>query len=277
MANLRIAPLNFHDEATVTSDNELASLPGSYTQSIHRGLVYRSANATTPFVALRGTFAADRRVNCFALFRHNLYGAQVTLQLYSDASWTTSVYSSGALAAATLVAGAYDWGYDPAAGGSSKFDPLIGEAPFELWFAEQTIRSYKLTVSGTLGAAYAEIGRAFLGRYLEFTSNPRQGLGLGWETNSSQVRTLGGSVPTNDREMWRTLNFELGSLREAQRPTLLDFQRKCGLTRDLLVSVHPADGTRKARDYLLDAKFANLDAITRSNVWSGARIALKEC
>jgi hypothetical protein len=275
MANLRIAPINFHDDSTVTSANENTALPATNTQTVTRGLVYRSTNATTPFDAIKGTFAVARRVNCFALFRHNLYGANVQLRLYSDAAWTTQVYDSTALASATLIVGAYDWGYTPG-GTNTQFDPLISEVAFSHFFTEQTIRSYKVTVSGTLGAAYAEIGRAFLGRYLEMTYNPAPGLGLGWDTNDSQVRTLGGSLPSSARARWRTLNADLSWVAEAQRPTLLDMMAQCGLNRDLLVSVHPGAANRQERDYMMNAKFTDTSAITRNNAFATKKLTLKE-
>lgn len=275
MPNLRIAPRNFHDEATLTSADELTSLPATNTQQVRRGLVYRSSSATTPMVAIKGTLASARRVNCFAALRHNLYAASLQLQLYSDAAWTTQVYDSTALAAADLIAGAYDWGYTPA-GTNSQFDPLVTEAPFRLFFAEQTVQSYQLTVSGTLGAAYAEIGRIFLGRYLELAINPSYGLGLGWQTSSQQVATRGGSLPTNDGARWRTLTFDLNAIGEAQRPTLLDIMAQCGLTRDMLVSVYPEDGTRRERDYTMNAKFTSLAPIARQPAFHTLKVAMRE-
>lgn len=276
MANLRIAPLNFHAQSTLTTTHELTALPFTNSQNIARALVYRSTDAL-PYAPLgSGNWAGDtRKINCFALFRHNLRNATVRLRLYSDLAMTAPVYDSGTVAVGTTIAATYDWGYTVNGPGT---DPLLPETPFMLWFTQVTgVKAYKIDVgAGTWAGSYVEVGSIFLGNALEFTYNPSSGLGLGWETNSSQVRTRGGSLRSNNMTRWKSLTFDLGWLAEAQRSTFLEVMAISGLVYDVLVSVHPEDGTRLERDYGMHAKFTSLEAITRNNTFATTKVQLRE-
>lgn len=278
MANLRIAPVNFHDDSSLSSSSELGDLFVTNTQSVARGLIWRGDAASIP-VTHSGSFTADRVANCFSLFRHNLIGRKVRLELFSSASYTGSVYDSGAtnVLGPTLTSG-YDWGYQPDVT-NSQYDPLHSEGPYTDYFSSVTFRSYKITfTNNTSAAATLEVCRAFLGQYVEFELNPEPGtsLALGWDTNSTQARTWGGSLRTNNKSRWRSLTFNMGMVFESQRPILLDMMAVCGLTRDVFVSLHPGDGTRLERDHSMNAKFANMDAITREYSFSTKKISFLE-
>ena len=103
-AALRIIPRNFHAEATLST--QFAPVDGYSivnTQNTQRSRVWRSTDGTDQYI--NGTFddGLERTVAHFSFFRHRCHGGKVRLRLYSDVSWTTMVYDSGALDTINVV------------------------------------------------------------------------------------------------------------------------------------------------------------------------------
>lgn len=279
MANLRIAPINFHDEASVFSSSEMGDLVVTNTQSVSRGLIWRGNAASVP-VTITGQFdGTQRRMNCFALLRHNLIGRRVRIEMLTGPFLTTSVYDSGTISVpGPLLTSGFDWGYTPDVT-NSEYDPIQSEALFVHYFDSISADGYRITITNNTGTLPTlDVCRIFLGQYIEFELNPEPGtsLALGWDTNSTQVRTWGGSLRTNAKSRWRSLSFNMGMVFESQRPILLDMMAICGLTKDVFVSLHPGDATRLERDYSMNAKFASMDAITREYSFSTKKISFLE-
>jgi hypothetical protein len=242
MSNLRIAYVNRADTATLTANPVVEStMPVTYLQNDSRGYVMRSTSTTAQ--EIKGEWGGTGyTLGCCSLYRHNLITNDTwRLQLYSDTTWTTSVYDSGTIDAFS--------------------DNTFDDWDFEfsvMWFtAVSGVKSFKLTItSSTNPDGYVEASRLFLGAYTEAEYNPKYGMSLGYESSANVVRSDGGSLYGGAKSRWRTLSFDIEITSESQRATWAEIGRFCGIDKTVLVSVYPGNATAALeRDYTLLGKF----------------------
>lgn len=271
MANFRIIPYNHHDDATLSSSIvPSADFAVTNTQNHIRGQVFKSAGTTAQSIS--GTLAAARSATFFGIFHHELWGSDIEIELFSDAAWTTSVYSSGPLPAENVTpSDPYDWGL-----GTN--DPLYRTFPYYLWFPEETFQSYRIYFSGTPTIGYFQASRIWLGKHFETFINPAWGASIGYGTDTQRSRSRGGSLRTNLGASWKTMSFDFEWIPEADRAAWMDVMQYCGTSRDIVAALFPDDGTRLERDNIINAKFTSIDPIARSNyAYLSKKVQLEEC
>jgi hypothetical protein len=268
MPNSRIVPKNDWDDAELTASAAAESgFDVENTQNTIRDKTWRTTSNATQ--SITGVWASNRTVSHFSLHRHLCHEGNVRLQLYSDAAASVQVYDSGTVSATPYtVSGLYTWSQ-----GSS--DPLKELAPYWLWFAETSARSFKVTFSGTTGDFY-QVSRAWIGRYWEPARSPTFGMTLGHKDNTDAVRTQGGSLRTNAGEIWRYLSMDFNGINEVELETWNDIRVYAGTSKDVMVSVFPGNGTRKEALHTLAGRFSNLNDIGRPSQVISMRVQLEE-
>jgi hypothetical protein len=269
MANLRLVTSNVVDAATLSSSDFQASLPVTNLQLEGRARVARTVNASGT-KTINGNFAGATVCSALVLYGHNLSGtATWRLRLYGSINQGGAVvYDSTTLQPQNVIGwGSFQWGVEP--WGSSTFRDW--EQPFwTLFFNGVLALSFRLELVDTPNpAGYLQAGRLLIGNYLSPAYNPEYGLGLTWDTNSQQRRTLGGSVRTDRRASFRRLSFDLAELNNTERATWVDLGRSAGLHRELFVTVFPGAGGELERDHALLAKFSQVPTtnIPSPNNW----------
>jgi hypothetical protein len=273
-ANLRLIPYNDHDDATLTSNVALPTgFEAENTQNTRRGEFLRTSDTTT--LVVTGVLPESRAANCFFLFRHKLHGASVRLQLFTDAgaSAAASGGDSGPNAALCYTpTDTYTW--SP----SGAVDLFGSDAAYWFYYGTTvTYRSYKLTVSGSPSAvSYFEIGRIFIGKYLELAKGVAYGFQLGRKDLSRSNRTDGGSRRAHLAESYRYMTGDLVRLVAAERATWMQILQQAGTGRDMVISVLPGDGNSLERDYTMNGCFSNLDAIGHDVSRFTGRIQIEE-
>lgn len=276
MANLRISPVNHLDSSdTLTATNYVTGMEITNVQLTPRSKFWRSSS--TAGMTLQGKWTgATRRLSSFGMFRHNCHSGTVQLLLYTNTDWTSPAYDSTALNIQPSVsAGSYDWGHDP--GGSTATDPYKLNTEFSHYFTPTTAGSWRVVLGGTPPSSYWQIGRLFLGTYLEATTNPDYGASLGWVNDGERSRSRGGSLRTSGTgSTYRALSFDLNYIEEAQRSVWLDIMRTCGIERDVMVSMFPSVGERLERDYLINGKFAAQDPLFHALPLHRKRVVIEE-
>lgn len=280
MANVRIIPRNFHDEATLAT--QLAPVTGNSidnTKDRQRTRVWRSTAGTDQYIS--GTFAdgLSRTVSFLGIFRHRCHGGQIRLRLYSDAAWTTQVYDSGLVNAINVVpTDGLDWGVNPY--GSGSIDPLLTNAPFWLWFTPTACLSYRVYFSSnvsTYGAAYWQVCRFFLGRYFSLGYNPSYDAALGREDQTDSNYSRGGSLISNVGPSRKVMTMDIARIPESERAAWLDILEYCGTGRDLVISWFPEEATRRERDHLINGVMSALDPLERWHLlYLRKRLQIKE-
>lgn len=252
MSNLRITPINVWDQlGLLTSTPSFpAASPLSFSQLTARDSVSRASSNGDQVI--EGHWNGNgRRLNSFFMFRHNCHGGKLRLQLYSAMDRTGQVYDSGSVEIYTLTSIDSEWGVSPL--GFASTDVLGPEAPYYIYFSDTTCLSFKITLTRCQGA-YWEIGRFFMGKYLEAPFNPQYGMQFGWQTNTKQARTLGSSLRTRVGERWRELRADMFYATEADLALWRDAMGQIDLAEDVAISIFPGVGGRAERDGVFNAQ-----------------------
>jgi len=224
----------------------------------------RLARCSTPSEAVvLGGWDSARAISACVLWRHNLSsGAIWRLELFSGVGQTgDTIYDSGEESAIdTKALNELEWGVDPLGatvftGWRLRYSPL--------WFERVSARSFRLTLQDP-ESTHIDVGRLYLGRYLEPRINMSYGHSLGWQESTSQYRTAGGSLFSDSQEPYRVLNFSLDWLSEVDRGLWLEGVRLVGLRKDVFISLYPEVGGVKERDYSFAGKFKTMPSFTRA-------------
>lgn len=264
-ANIRIIHDNAGDDATLSADAEVATLPVTHLQDPTRARVWQTPDGTTA-ATISGDLPELTVLSALALWRHN-FSSQATwrLRVWDGAGQSgTQLYDSGTVDALPPVAlGDMEWGVTPL--GASAFAGWA-LAYSVLWFAPVTGRSFQLDLDDPGSSdGYLEASRLFLGRYLQPSVNLSWGHGLLWDEDTRQERTDGGTLRSEAGIVYRRLTIALEALQGQDRSKFQDLQRTVGLRRDLFVSVYPERGGTLERDYGFAAKIETPDPMKRPN------------
>lgn len=96
---------------------------------------------------------------------------------------------------------------------------------------------------------YMEFSRLVLGGYFSPSVNFSRPFGLKPEDESTQERTDGGSLRTDERESFRMFRFSLDWLNEAERAAFFEVLRQHGKKKAMFLSMYPDETGTLKRDY----------------------------
>lgn len=280
MNNLRIAPKNFWDLMTVTGSIAPASgFAYANTQNILRSQVWRSPDTTAQY--LRGSLASGSvDLNSFWLFRHHCHGGTVQFRAWSNNDWTgTLLVDTGAVAAYTPITSGDDYGY-VANSSLDVHDPHGLDSHYVAWLGQVSgVKSVQIdfaSKSTTYGYAYWEVGRIYLGQYVEQSANPKvDTYGLGVWDQSARQRTRGGSLLGAPGAQGKLLKFDREMMTENEIEDWRRLMRDAGVTGDVALSVFPGAGGFMERNAVVNGTLSALDAIGRSTYGGFASIVIE--
>jgi hypothetical protein len=141
--------------------------------------------------------------------------------------------------------GEFLWGTE--AWGAEK-EVLEFEPPANLvtWIstAQTNIRGFKIELyKADSNINYFEIGRLFVGEYIQPTYNIGYGHSLSWEESTKQYRTDAGTLRSDISIPYRKFEFNIGTITEDDRILLQQELRNAGLRKDIFISLFPEDIT----------------------------------
>lgn len=273
---LKLIAINQSDLATMTATPAVvATLPASNLQVQPRAAVMRTTSTADQQIKL--TWPSAKILSGAALVRHNLTSAATwSMQIYSDAAWTTLIYDSGAVLASPAKAlGDLTWGVDPL--GASAFTGW-SYAFSSMYFAPVAAQSVKITLSDAGNpAGYLEASRLFLGAHIEPRYTNSYGIKLGWKENTVTTRTDGGSLRSDPTLPYRTLSLNLDWIVPEDRGVVLDALRYVGKRQDIWITIYPGSGGALERDYSMTAKIVNSPDMARPSFgYHTAQLDLEE-
>ena len=148
--------------------------------------------------------------------------------------------------------GSFLWGTE-AWGSSRSIVEFAPAANIVEWIStvQIGIRGFKIDIYKAGGVvSYFEVGRLFVGNYIQPTYNIGYGHSLTWEETTKQYRTDAGSLRSDISLPFRKFEFSLGTITEADRISLQQELRSAGLRKDIFVSLFPEDASNdKKIDY----------------------------
>lgn len=259
--------------ATLSCATANASYPATNLITQLRSDTLRTTGVSAQVI--RATWGVNQTIAAVALCRHNLTAAATwRVQLYSDDAWTTSIYDSGAGGVTALIS------TDPGA-----FD-AVGDASFAvlrnsvMYFTQQTtVRSMQVTLTDAANpAGYLEAARLIAGAYVDL-ENPDWQYGPSWSDPTTQVRTLGGSLLSqNNGDRTRSFDLPFSLLVESTRNYLFDLARVYGMERDFFWSMWPGDAGRKEREHQGWMKITGMEGFKHTMPgYYGTSLTLGDC
>lgn len=268
----RIVPVNEFDTATLTATPAaVTTLPATNLQSNVRDRLWRSTSLASQ--ALEFTWGGNvRRISHFSLWpsaqASSLIGSSVRLQLYSDLAMSSSAYDQTWDFWTPTGPG---WGDDPWGAfqwGAAYDDRTSRLAPLSKWFTTVNASAGRVTITngGAVDTDYFEARRIVLGEYQEAPYNAGIGAAPQWRSNSTQQRTIGGSLRRLSRARWRELRFETIFASDADRAEWADIIYACDPGNEVLVSIFPANASeRLERDFTILGSLEALNPIVFEN------------
>lgn len=244
-----IVPVNYFDECEdLTATTSEAAFPVTNLQSNVRSNVWRSTDLTSHVV--EGTFGGNARpVSMFGIWpsgnEATLMGAEVRVQLWSDEAMSVSVYDQtldffdfSGTGWGSFAWGSHPWGVDPA-NRIARLTPLIR------YFTGVTCASFRFTFTDSaMDATYFESRRIWLGDAVTATYMPSV-LVPGWESQSQQERTPGGTLRRLVRTPTRRMTFELMFNTEAERAAFNDLLYASDPGREIVWSFFQDQGRKE--------------------------------
>jgi hypothetical protein len=232
MGNLMLGYKNLIDDALVTGGSWLAALPVTNVQNRVLSKVARSTNDDAASTLINIDLGSAQAVQAFGAINTNISASGATYRLRgsNDNTFATSLYDTGTVSANAQTP-----------------DLILGLA------SAITARYARLEIIDTSNAdGYIEIGRLFIGPALAPADNYSKGAEAGYQDRSGVQQSLGGIDYFDEKPVRRTFSFALDWLTVAEAYNqALELQRLCGITKEVLLIVDPADTTyNQKRHYL---------------------------
>lgn len=252
---------NIGDTAALSASPAMVTtLPETNLQSQYRETVARWT--TIDGQAIQAVWSSSHPVNMVCLYRTNFSSSATwRVRMFSDPTFTTSVYDSGYVTTNNPVPlGSLEWGVDPL--GLSLYS-YWDYAVCRVYFTSVLAQSMQIDVIDSANeSGYCQASRLFVGQYIEPTAGPTLGMTVGYRENTQQTRTEGGSLRTDPGANWRVMTLSMQQMEADERRQFMEILRRYGMRGDLFVSVHPGTGDELERDHELQAKITNLTDIS---------------
>lgn len=243
MANIFLAWQNRADEALLSGGSWLSALPLANLQNRQVQKVTRSSGVTAAATQFTADLQSPRPVGVVALVVHNMgVDSKVRVRGASDAGFASVVYDSGFVSVwptGVIPQDLLEWEEDnfwlatltpeQRAGFQS---PYIHRLP-----NVTTARYWRVEVQDTSNpAGYVQIGRLFMARGWEPTTNFSYGAGLGYQDPTLVDTSLSGAEFFDVRAKNRVFTFELEYISETEAyGYVLELQRLAGISGEVLV------------------------------------------
>lgn len=247
---------------TVTASSQQATMPSSNLLNNQPFLPWRSTSNADQ--TLSGNFSGILPVSYLCIYNHNFsYMTKVRLQLYAEDAQSTLLYDN-------------EWdATSPTYGLGDKFGLYFGGytsegflSPFSIYFFDAIpAKSFKVTLSAISDASYYQAGIFRIGQYWQPEQhNIAWGYSAKREDDSRQTPLENGSVYTDKKPSWRTMNLKFDYLTESDEVEMWNLQYTNGKSIPLLVSVYPAGNEPIYRNHTMFAVLSDWSEVTRNEV-----------
>ncbi len=253
MPNLRIITANVADTATSLAASPTAgSLVAANMLSDRKGQAHRSTGTSVTYAL---TWEAPQSIGAVVLPATNLTAAAtIRVRLYSDTAGSTQIYDSTAVAACPGVD--HSWYGATVTASAFAYGALSKTA---VWLpAHYNARRCVINLADAGNpAGFIDCARLVIGPWWEPSRNASYGAQAQLVDSSTTERTEAGDLVADRGPVYETLSFDLKSVSESDRATLMQLLRRFGTSRNFLLALLPADTAPAAeRDHMVYGKRA---------------------
>lgn len=199
MANITLGYNNLVDAAILSGGSWSAGLPLDNLKDGRLALTARTTATTTAAATLVIDLGSAKQIRVIGLVNHNLtVGASFTVEGSTSSSFSPVGYSSGSVLAWPAGTPSVETTYPR---------PTAGLA------LDATYRYWRIVINNPSNpSGYIQIGRLFIGGGFSPSINYATGAALGFETDTSFEKSLGGAEFASVRPLRRVMRFGFESL-----------------------------------------------------------------
>ena len=280
MSNMIISAVNYVDDGTLTVDDEVATLPGTYLQDRQIVRIWRNTQLTAQIDV---DFGQSRIVDFAALIKHNISTTGTIRWRFSNVSdFSTTVYDSGVVDAwpiveefGTLPWGVFSWG--------GYLNPTIAAeytiSTFDVLDSTVQARYLRIDISDPDNTdGYIQAGRLISGPAYRPSINYANGVEFEFVDESRVTKSRGGQTFIDEVERFRRIRFDLINLPENEvfQNVFNRLDRLKGIAGDILVIPQPDKPSTWITQNIY-GRITNTDPIVNSALtYYGRRIEVEE-
>jgi len=280
MSNMIISAVNYVDDGTLTVDDEVATLPGTYLQDRQIVRIWRNTQLTAQIDV---DFGQSRIVDFAALIKHNISTTGTIRWRFSNVSdFSTTVYDSGVVDAwpiveefGTLPWGVFSWG--------GYLNPTVAAeytiSTFDVLDSTVQARYLRIDISDPDNTdGYIQAGRLISGPAYRPSINYANGVEFEFVDESRVTKSRGGQTFIDEVERFRRIRFDLINLPENEvfQNVFNRLDRLKGIAGDILVIPQPDKPSTWITQNIY-GRITNTDPIVNSALtYYGRRIEVEE-
>jgi hypothetical protein len=280
MSNMIIGAVNYVDSGTLTVDDEVASLPGTYLQDRQIVRVWRNTQLTAQIDV---DFGQGRILDFLALIKHNISTTgTIRWRLSNVSNFATTVYDSGVVDAwpvveefGTLPWGVFSWG--------GYLNPTVAAeytiSAFDILDSTVQARYLRIDISDPSNTdGYLQAGRLLAGPAYRPSINYANGVEFEFVDESRVTKSRGGQTFVDEVERFRRIRFDLINLPENEifQNVFNQIDRLKGIAGDIFIVPQPNTPSTWITQNIY-GRVTNTDPIVNSSLtYYGRRIEVEE-
>ena len=280
MSNMIIGAVNYVDSGTLTVDDEVASLPGTYLQDRQIVRVWRNTQLTAQIDV---DFGQGRILDFMALIKNNISTTgTIRWRLSNVSNFATTVYDSGVVDAwpiveefGTLPWGIFSWG--------GYLNPTVAAeytiSAFDILDNTVQARYLRIDISDPDNAdGYLQAGRLLAGPAYRPSINYANGVEFEFVDESRVTKSRGGQTFVDEVERFRRIRFDLINLPENEifQNVFNQIDRLKGIAGDIFIVPQPDKASTWPTQNIY-GRVTNTDPIVNSSLtYYGRRIEVEE-
>jgi len=280
MSNMIIGAVNYVDSGTLTVDDEVATLPGTFLQDRQIVKVWRNTQLTAQIDV---DFGQGRIVDFVALIKNNISTTgTIRWRLSNVSNFATTVYDSGVVDAwpiveefGTLPWGVFSWG--------GYLNPTVAAeytiSAFDILDNTVQARYLRIDISDPDNAdGYLQAGRLLAGPAYRPSINYANGVEFEFVDESRVTKSRGGQTFVDEVERFRRIRFDLINLPENEifQNVFNQIDRLKGIAGDVFIVPQPDKASTWPTQNIY-GRITNTDPIVNSSLtYYGRRIEVEE-
>ena len=280
MSNMIIGAVNYVDSGTLTVDDEVATLPGTFLQDRQIVKVWRNTQLTAQIDV---DFGQGRIVDFVALIKNNISTTgTIRWRLSNVSNFATTVYDSGVVDAwpiveefGTLPWGVFSWG--------GYLNPTVAAeytiSAFDILDSTVQARYLRIDISDPDNAdGYLQAGRLLAGPAYRPSINYANGVEFEFVDESRVTKSRGGQTFVDEVERFRRIRFDLINLPENEifQNVFNQIDRLKGIAGDVFIVPQPDKASTWPTQNIY-GRITNTDPIVNSSLtYYGRRIEVEE-
>lgn len=245
--NILLFYQNLVDTASLSASSSVGTLPVTNLADYRPTIVWRATGRTAEYV--QADLGSTQFVQSVIAWNHNWTNAStIRLRVSNNSDMSSPTYDSGTVDGWPSIVGAGEGGAGIGGAGGAPILSAFNQYRFYrvlLIPGSVSGRYVRLDMADpTNSAGYVQMGRLFIGSYLQPTINFQYGWKLGWKDLGLATRTDSGSVRFSKRGKHRVLELSWDYLEQGEALVSFDdIGRIVGMSRDMFAVPMPDAGT----------------------------------